>query len=484
MRYVVVGAGTAGCIVAARLSEDPANEVVLLEGGPDRRVENREDGIRALNWISALDESQAFWPDIQATRQVGDPRRQYMRGRGVGGSGAVNAMICLPGLPSDYDRWARELGCDGWAWSDVEPWFEAMRVALTPCPTEWYTPMDRALETAGSALGLPTGADTYTPEPGVGSVYLSASRTMRQSSAEAWLDPARRRPNLTIRTDSWVDEILWDGDHAVGIQLVGGEQISADHVVLSGGTFESTAILLRSGVDNPALGRNLRDHSAASIRVLLKDEYKRNDMSVPCINVVLRTSSSVAQDDIHLLPMHGSMDGGETDALVMAAAMTVRSEGTVALDPSNPTAHPVIDLHMLTGPGDRQVMREAVRLMVDVLEGPGFAEIIDRIVVDEQGTPVDALRDDAILDDWIQRKLGDYFHACGTCRMGRPDDPAAVVDLDGALLGRSGVHVIDASVMPDVPAANTHWPTAMVAERLTARLMERDLADLTFPDVS
>jgi choline dehydrogenase/5-(hydroxymethyl)furfural/furfural oxidase len=232
------------------------------------------------------------------------------------------------------------------------------------------------------------------------------------------------------------------------------------------------------------LGRNLRDHSAASIRVLLKPEYKSNDMSVPCINVVLRTSSSVAQDDIHLLPMHGSMDGGATDALVMAAVMTVRSEGSVALDPANPTGHPVIDLHMLTGPGDRTVMREAVQLMVEVLQGPGFAEIVDRIVLDEEGTSVEALRDEAVLDDWIRRKLGDYFHACGTCRMGRADDPAAVVDLDGALLGRSGVHVIDASVMPDVPAANTHWPTAMVAERLTARLMGRDLADVTFPDVS
>jgi len=484
VRYVVVGAGTAGCIVAARLSEDPGNEVVLLEGGPDRHEANREPGVRALNWISALGETQAFWPDIQATRQDGDARRQYMRGRGVGGSGAVNAMICLPGVPSDYDHWAHDLGCDGWAWADVQPWFEAMKVALTPCPRDWYTPMDRALEVAAAARGLPTDVDTYTPDPGVGSVYLSASATQRQSSGEAWLDVARRRPNLTIRPDSWVDRVVWDGTTATGVALVGGEVIPADHVVISGGTFESTAVLMRSGIDNPALGRNLRDHAAASIRVVLKPEYQDNDMSVPCINVVLRTSSSVAPDDIHLLPMHGSMDGGATDALVMAAVMTVRSEGSVALDPENPTGHPVIDLHMLTGAGDRTVMREAVRLMVDVLQGPGFAEIIDRIVVDEEGTPIEALHEEAVLDDWIRRKLGDYFHACGTCRMGRADDPAAVVDLDGALLGRTGVHVIDASVMPDVPAANTHWPTAMVAERLTARLMGRDLADLTFPDVS
>lgn len=484
MRYVIAGAGTAGCIVAARLSEDPSNEVLLLEGGPDRHEEQRESGVRALNWISALDETQAFWSDIEAAHQAGNTRKQYMRGRGVGGSGAVNAMICLPGLPSDYDRWASELGCDGWSWADVEPWFEAMRVSLTQCLPEWYTPMDRAMGTAATALGLPTGVDTYTPEAGVGALYLSASTTQRQSSAEAWLDPARNRPNLTVRTDSWVDRILWDGTKAVGIQLVGGEQIPADHVVISGGTFESTAILLRSGIDNPALGKNLRDHAAASIRVRLKDEYKDNDMSVPCINVVLRTSSSVAPDDIHLLPMHGSMDGGQTDALVMAAVMTVRSEGSVALDPDDPTGHPVIDLHMLTGPGDREVIREAIRLMVDVLQGPGFAEIIDRIIVDEQETPVEALTDEAVLDDWIRRKLGDYFHACGTCRMGRPGDPAAVVDLDGALIGRSAVHVIDASVMPDVPAANTHWPTAMVAERLTARLMGRSLADMTFPDVS
>jgi len=481
VRHVVVGAGTAGCIVAARLSEDPGNEVVLIEGGPDRHAGNREPGVRALNWISALGETDAFWPDIVATRQDGDPRRQYMRGRGVGGSGAVNAMVCLPGVPSDYDRWAEDLGCDGWSWADVEPWFEAMRVSLTQCPQEWFTPMDRALMTAARAIGLPDDVDTYTPQAGVGALYLSASTVQRHSSGEGWLDPARSRPNLTVRTDAWVDRITWNEDRASGVVLVGGEVIPADHVVVSAGTFESAAILMRSDVDNPSLGRNLRDHAAASIYVTLKDEVRANDMSVPCINVVLRTSSTVAPDDIHLLPMHGSMDGGRTDGLVMAAVMTVRSEGRVMLDPDDPTGHPVIDLHMLTGPGDRQVMREAVRLMADLMQGPGFADVIDSFVLDDQGTQVSDLDDDAVLDDWIRRKLGDYFHACGTCRMGRREDPAAVVDLDGALIGRSGVHVVDASVLPDVPAANTHWPTAMVAERLTARMMGRGLSDLQFP---
>lgn len=484
MRYVVVGAGTAGCIVAARLSEEPRNEVLLLEGGPDRHTANREQGVTSLNWIAALGETQAFWPDIQATRQEGDPRRQYMRGRGVGGSGAVNAMLCLPGVPTDYNRWAHDLGCDGWSWADVEPWFEAMKVAVTQCPEEWFTPMDRALMTAARSVGLPDEVDTYTPDAGVGALYLSASPTMRFSSAEGWLDSARDRSNMTVRPDSWVDRILWEGERARGVRLIGGEVIPADHVIVSAGTFESAAILMRSEIDNPALGRNLRDHAAASLYVTLKDEFVPNDMSVPCINVVLRTSSSVASDDIHLLPMHGSMDGGRTDGLVMAAVMTVRSEGRVTLDPDDPTGHPIIDLQMLTGPGDREAMREAVRLMATLMQGPGFAEIVERIIVDEDGTSIDDLDDDSVLDDWIRRTLGDYFHACGTCRMGQEDDPAAVVDVNGALIGRSGVHVIDASVMPDVPAANTHWPTAMVAERLTARLMHRELDELVFPRVS
>lgn len=479
MKVVVIGAGTAGCVVAARLSEDAGNEVILLEGGQDRSPGHRDEGIRSLNWIEALGAPDAFWPEIQAARQDGDTRRQYMRGRGVGGSGAVNAMICFPGLPQDYDRWAGEFGCEGWAWADVEPWFRAMHGSVRPCPREWWTPVDIAMESAASTVGLAVGVETYAPDDGVGALNLSATSQARFSSAEGWLDPARQRNNLHVRPHAWVDRIEFAGGKAVAVILASGERIDADHVVVSAGAFESPAILMRSGVARPGLGMNLRDHPAASLGLRLRDDLKANDLTVPCINAVLRTSSSVSPGDIHLLPMHGSLDGGHTDGVVMAALMTVRSHGSVKLDEANPLGHPVIDMHMLEDPQDRQAMHEAIGIMIDVLNSPAFRDILVEVVVDDEGTPLEELRTPQGADAWLRRRMGDYFHACGTCRMGDESDPDAVVDTTGALIGYEGVHVIDASVMPDVPAANTHWPTAMIAERLTAGLMGRSLDDVS-----
>lgn len=484
MRYIVVGAGTAGCVVAARLSEDPSNEVLLLESGPDRHAGNRAAGIASVNWIRALGETDAFNERITATRRPGAERKQYMRGHGIGGSGAVNAMICLPGLPEDYDRWAERFGCAGWAWADVAPWFAALQSGVQQADAAYYTPVDRALLDAGAQIGLSINVDTYTPADGVGAAYLSADATTRKSTAEMWLDPAREAGRVSVRAEAAVDRLVWDGDTCVGVELIGGERIDADHVIISAGTFESPALLMRSGVENPAIGANLRDHPAASLGIVLRPEFRPVDPEHACINVVLRTSSRTSHGDLHLLPLHGSLDGGRTDGVVMAALMTVRSTGTVRLDSDDPSGPPVIDMHMLADPVDRAAMHEAITTMVDVLTTDAFATILERVVVDEAGTPVESLRDAEAADRWLQVTMGDYFHACGTCRMGRPDDPNAVVDLDGRLLNRSGVHVIDASVLPDVPAANTHWPAVMIAERLTARLMGRELSDLTLVDLS
>lgn len=479
MRYVVVGAGTAGCVVAARLSEDPTNVVILLDSGPDRSSSDRPNGIRSVNWIRALGETGAFNEKIIASRQPGADRKQYMRGHGIGGSGSVNAMICLPGVPEDYDRWAEHFGCPGWSWADVEPWFTFLRPAVQPTNPRFYTPVDKAMIEGGKEIGFAVDVDTYTPADGVGAVYLSADDTTRKSTAELWLDPARDAGRVTVRAETAVERLLWDGDRCVGVELTTGEVIDADHVVVCAGTFESPALLLRSGVTNPALGRNLRDHPAASLSLVLRPEVRETDPEHACINVVLRASSDVAHSDIHLLPLHGSLDGGVSHGVVMAALMTVRSTGRVYLDPANPSGPPVIDMDMLVDPTDRAAMHQAISLMVDVLESEAFTNIVDRVVVDAWDTPFAELRKPEAADAWLANAMGDYFHACGTCRMGRPDDPNAVVDLDGQLIGKQGVHVIDASVMPDVPAANSHWPTVMVAERMTAALMGRSRTDLT-----
>jgi choline dehydrogenase-like flavoprotein len=474
MRYVVVGAGSAGCVVAARLSENPDHQVTLLEGGhQDRRPDATEPGIRSLNWIAALGEEDAFWPKIQASRLPGSERTQYMRGRGIGGSGAVNAMICLPGLPEDYARWADAFGCDRWSWSDVEPWFAKLQTTLYRFPLEQHTPVDKALRGAGGELGLDADVDTYTPDDGVGTLYLSATPQGRASGTETWLEPARGRDNLEVRTGVWVDRVLFDDAMtAIGVRLQDGTVMESDQVILCAGAFESPAILLRSGVSLPGLGRNLRDHPAASVPFRLKPRYRDFDDTLPCISQVLRTSSDRASGDIHLLPLHGTLDGGRSDGVVMAALMTVRSTGSVRLDPQDPLAHPVIDMEMLTDEDDRSCMYQALGTLVDVLETEAFQEIVEEVLVDDQGSPLSALRDPAFADRWLQQTMGDYFHACGTCRMGPDDDPDAVVDQEGRLRGAQGVRVIDASIMPDVPAANTHLPTVMLAERLSAGIRD------------
>jgi len=167
----------------------------------------------------------------------------------------------------------------------------------------------------------------------------------------------------------------------------------------------------------------------------------------------------------------------------MAALMTVRSEGTVSLNPEDPFGPPVVDMQMLTADSDRQAMRQAVRRLVSVLRSEAFTEILEDVNLGGGASSLDILNSDAGIDSWLKENLGDYFHACGTCRMGADDDPNSVVDLEGRLIGHSGVRVIDASVMPDVPAANTHWPTVMVAERMTAAFMNRSLDDLRIPEI-
>ncbi|MGJ8720302.1 MAG: GMC family oxidoreductase [Salinibacterium amurskyense] len=471
-RVIVVGAGTAGCIVAARLSEDPDTSVLLLDSGPDRDPSVPLTGLTSLNWMDALGETSAFYPDLFASKLEGTEPRLYNRGTGVGGSGAVNAMLALPGLPHDYDRWARDFGCDEWSWRHVAPWLETLKADLVVSTEDEYTPVDRALLDAAEVLDLPTDVDTYGPDNGSGLLWRNANESGRYSSLECYLDKARSRDNLVVQGSSQTDCLLIDNDSVVGVRLVDGTELHADEVVLCAGVFETPAILLRSGLTHPAIGKNLQDHPAASVYFTLKPEFREVNATGPCIGAVMRLSSSFGEGDIHLLPLHGTLlNGSEPDhGLIMAALMKVTSSGELELNPDNPLSPPVVRERMLSTAQDRAAMKEAIAYLEQVIEAPSFQRIVEKVFIDEHGTPFSALHDDEFFENWVRHYVGDYFHACGTVRMGATGDPDAVVDQQGRINGLNSVRVIDASIMPDVPSANTHLPTALIAERLSAAM--------------
>jgi choline dehydrogenase-like flavoprotein len=464
---IVVGAGSAGCVAAARLTEDPDRTVILLEAGEDR---GGDPELQSLNWMDALGHRDVFYPDLFATKVQGGEPRLYQRGRGVGGSASTNAMLALPGLPQDYDDYAERYGLEAWSWAKVQPWFAKLKPTLVRSTDEELTPVDRALLRSGRTLGLGDEIDAYAPDDGSARLYRTADRRGRRSSLELWLDPARDRNNLVIRPDSQVDRLILDEDRVLGVLLADGEEVRGDQVILCAGVFESPCVLMRSGIDREGLGRGLQDHPAASIYFSLKPEYRSADRSIPCIGSVMRLSSSVGSGDLHLLPLHGELIASTPAAhgLLMAAVMRTRSQGSLRLDPDRPLAPPLVDEQMLTHPDDRQAMREAIDAVAAVLAGDAFSEIVEQAFIDARGTPIEALQDEEFFERWLSTYVGDYFHAVGTARMGRPDDPGAVVDELGNVHGIDGVAVWDASILPEVPSANTHLPVVMLAERLSA----------------
>jgi choline dehydrogenase-like flavoprotein len=326
-------------------------------------------------------------------------------------------------------------------------------------------------------LGYPTCDDYHAPgATGISRWALTLREGQRVSTNDAYLEPARARPNLFVRGDALVDRVLFDGARAVGVRLASGEELEAGEVILSAGAVHSPAILLRSGIgddDGLPVGANLKDHAAtAGFEIDLRPESRRERTEAPVMHSLLRYSSGLAEggpNDMQMLWFNatGSRPDGLASARLIGAVMTVFSSGQVRLRSADPTIDPIVEFRFLADDRDRRRLHDAVRRMLDVVRHPAVADVSERVTA--LTTPIEELDSDDAIAAWVDANVTDYVHACGTCRMGRPGDPAAVVDLDGAVLGYERLSVCDASIMPDLPRANTHLTTVALAERFVER---------------
>jgi 5-(hydroxymethyl)furfural/furfural oxidase len=299
----------------------------------------------------------------------------------------------------------------------------------------------------------------------------------RVSTNDAYVDPARGRPNFEVRGDALVDRVLLDGNRATGVRLTGGEEIEAGEVIVSAGAIHSPPLLLRSGVgvdDGLPIGKNLKDHAAtAGFELALKPDGRMRTPNAPIFSSMLRYTSDLADagpNDMQIIWFDGI---GPTDAdlaggRLIAAVMRVFSHGEVRLDSADPNDDPVVEFRMLTDERDRVRLHDGVRRMLDIVRHPAVQTITDGVLA--LTTPLDDLRSDDAIDAWLRANVTDYVHAVGTCRMGAPGDPAAVVDTECRVIGYEGLRVCDASVMPDLPKANTHLTTVAIADRLATML--------------
>ena len=509
MKYdiIIVGAGSAGCVLANRLSEDPGRSVLLLEAGPDYPFAELPDHLKYDMLQAASEEGAAYnWSLVgQSTPQQTRPAH-VARGKVTGGSSAINHQIMLRGTPEDFDGWVAA-GNDEWGYQSTLPYFRRLESDADirddfhgsdgPIPIwrharEHWLPLHAAFYRACRDAGFPDDPDMNHPDAtGVGQMPLNNPGGVRMSTAITYLDASRHRLNLTIRANVLARRILFDSStgspRAVGVEVESSDEtfiVDGNEIILSAGAIHSPQLLLLSGVgpatelrllgidpvlDLPGVGRSMKNHP--SVNIVFRshpDHHLSPDM--PRNQVGLRFSADGSErNDIQVQPTTSYPSSPTPPDIRFGCRLEFPySEGVLTLTSHHVEEQPHLDFRFLTDPRDLSRFREGLRRAVSIFDNAAFHGLLA-----ERLSPTDAdLASDDALDDWLQQNAGIAGHTSVTCKMGPGSDPLAVVDQRCKVHGLEGLRVVDAAAMPDIVRANTNATIIMMAERVAEFIRE------------
>jgi choline dehydrogenase len=525
--YIIVGAGSAGCVLANRLTEDGASTVLLLEaGGSDRSILIRMPAALSM----PMNMPRYDWGYRSEPEPNLNGRRMHTpRGRVLGGSSSINGLVYIRGNPMDFEGWV-EAGATGWSFSHVLPYFrraetraegsDAWRGDSGPLHTRYgplNNPLYRAFIEAGRQAGYPVTEDVNGfQQEGFGRMDMTVRRGVRCSAALAYLEPARSRANLRVLTEARALGIAFDGRRASGLRYRWGNREhlarARREVILASGPINSPQLLKLSGIgpaaelqslgisvraDRQGVGENLQDHLEFYFQVACRQPitlYSRlNPLAKALIGArwllardglgasnhfescgFIRSRAGIEWPDIqyHFLPLAISYDGKSLAEghgfQAHVGPMRSKSRGNVMLASPDPLAPPRIHFNYMSHPDDWAEMRASVRLTREIFAQPAFAPWRG-----EELSPGAQMVSDEDIDAFIREKVESAYHPCGTTRMGRIDDPRAVVDPEGQVIGVEGLRVVDSGIMPRITTGNLNAPTIMLAEKLADHIRNR-----------
>ena len=504
MKYdvIVVGGGSAGSVVAARMAEDSDTTILLLEAGTDYPdLANLPEDIQNGHTRTAEDErSEHNWA-LRGTITEEQGEIHVAQGKVIGGGGSINGQVFLRGIPQDFDDWA-SWGNEEWSYTKVLPYFRKAETDLDikddfhgtdgPLPIsrkvgETWPVIQSAFHTACLQNGFDTTDDMNGVEPtGVGVVPMNNQKGVRMSTAITHLAPMRHHLNLTIRGNVFARKILIENRQVTGVEVESGGEVftvESNKVVLSAGALKSPHILMLSGIgpkdqldehgidvlqNTPGVGANLRNHPISPISFRVKEGIKLQP-DASGVRIALRYTAKGSDDSNDMMMTTSSLFSPFTGEMlpdrigrISCVIELPAGAGFVRLNSADPAVQPKFDYRYFSHPEDMRRMRDGIRLAVKMLETDAYKDVSDGRV-----TPTEEiLTDYDALDLWIRQTVGSARHVSGTCKIGPDSDPMAVVDQQCRVKGLQGLWIADSSVMPQVPRANANATAIMIGERV------------------